>query len=118
MDAGLLDVLHDGRDVRVLAVAESIDIELERLLEEAVQQDTSARTGHCQPDLLGAVADPHSPSAEHVRRPHEHRIADPLGRRDGFVRLGRGAPVRAADLEPVEQRAEALAVFGEIDRLR
>ena len=118
MDAGLLDVLHHGRDVGVLAVAESVDVQLERLLEEAVEQDASRRIAHGQAHFLGAVADPHRAAPEHVRGPHQHRVADPLRRGDRFVRLGRRAPVRAADLQPVEQRAETLAVLGEVDRLR
>src|SRR2546427_7978665 len=35
-----------------------------------------------------------------------------------FRSPGRGAPVRAADLQLVQQCAEALAVLGEVDRLR
>ena len=38
MDAGLLDVLHDGADVDVLAVAERVDVDLDRVLEEAVDE--------------------------------------------------------------------------------
>ena len=36
MDAGLLDVLHDRRDVGVDAVAERVDVDLDRVLDEAI----------------------------------------------------------------------------------
>ena len=38
MDPGLLDVLHDARDVDLLAVGERVHVELDRVLEEAVEQ--------------------------------------------------------------------------------
>ncbi len=38
VDAGLLDVLHDPGDVDLLAVAERVDVDLDRVLEEAVEQ--------------------------------------------------------------------------------
>ena len=39
MDPGLLDVLHDPRDPHLLAVAERVDVDLDRVLQEAVQED-------------------------------------------------------------------------------
>ncbi len=38
MDTGALDVLEDRRDPAVLAVAEDVDVELERALEELVDE--------------------------------------------------------------------------------
>ncbi len=38
MDAGLLDVLHDAADVDLGAVAQGVDVDLDRILEEAVDQ--------------------------------------------------------------------------------
>ena len=38
MHAGLLDVLHDPGDLARLAVAERVDVDLDRVLEEAVEQ--------------------------------------------------------------------------------
>ena len=46
VDAGLLDVLHDGGDVRLLAVAERVDVDLDRVLEEAVDEDAAGRVRH------------------------------------------------------------------------
>ena len=39
VDAGLLDVLHDRADLDGLAVAERVDVDLDRVLEEAVEVD-------------------------------------------------------------------------------
>ena len=39
VDAGLLDVLHDPADPDVLAVAQRVDVDLDRVLEEAVEED-------------------------------------------------------------------------------
>ena len=38
MDAGLLDVLHDAGDERVLAVGEAVDVDLDRVGQIAVDQ--------------------------------------------------------------------------------
>ena len=42
VDAGALDVLDDRRDPAVLAVAEDVDVELERAFEEAVDERRAA----------------------------------------------------------------------------
>ena len=38
VDAGLLDVLHDPADVDLGAVAQRVDVDLDRVLEEAVDE--------------------------------------------------------------------------------
>ena len=79
VDARLLDVLHDRGDVRLLAVAERVDVDLDRVLDEAVDEHRAREVGPERLDHLGAaVADAHRAAAEHVRRPHEHRVADPV----------------------------------------
>ena len=44
MHAGLLDVLHDRADVDRLAVAERVDVDLDRVLEEAVDERLRRRS--------------------------------------------------------------------------
>ena len=44
VDAGLLDVLHHRGDVRVLAVGERVDVDLDRALEEAVDERRAPAT--------------------------------------------------------------------------
>ena len=59
VDAGLLDVLHDPADPDVVAVAERVDVDLDRVLEEAVEEDRRvrarrrrARGSRCSPSTL------------------------------------------------------------------
>ena len=131
MDAGFLDVLHDAGDEGVLAVGEAIDVDFGGVRQIAVDQQRALLGDHqfARPVEiageprhvtveLGAVAhDLHGASAQHVRRPDHHRIADLVG--DGARRAGRGgdAVLRLAQLEFVEQLLEAVAVFGEIDHV-
>jgi hypothetical protein len=44
MHARLLDVLHDAADIDVLAVADRIDVDLDREIEEAVEQHRGCRS--------------------------------------------------------------------------
>ena len=74
MDARALDVLDDRRDPAVLAVAEHVDVELERALEEAVDE-----CGAGELELLRAARDAHAAAAEDVGGTDEHRVADLLG---------------------------------------
>ena len=114
--ARLLDVLHHGRHDRVGAVADGVDVDLDRVLDEAVDERVGRdrRRAH----VVGRVADAHGPPAEHVGRPHEHGVADALRGRDGLVRVARDRPVGRAQAELGEQVAEALAVLREVDGRR
>ena len=72
---------------------------------------------HVVLELLRAVDDLHGPAAEHVGRPHEQRVADACGDLGGLLGRRRQAVLRAADVELLEQAAEAPAVLGEVDGL-
>ena len=68
--------------------------------------------------LVGAVDDLHRPAAEHVGRPHEHRVADPLGDiRSRIVERCDRRAGRLRDAEPAQEGLEALAVLGQVDRV-
>ncbi len=97
MDARLLDVLHHGRDVRLLAVAERVDVELDRVLEEAVDEHRPVDGGHRLAHVGRVVADAHRAAAEDVRGAHEHGVADPRGDGDRLVRRLGDPPLGAAD---------------------
>ncbi len=121
VDAGLLDVLHDAADPDLLAVAERVDVDLDRLLEEAVEVDLpraeSAGAAEVVGKALVGVHDLHGAATEHVRRPSEEREADGA-RDDQRVLAGGGGRVRRCDEpEAIEQVAEAAAVLGEVDRV-
>ena len=91
MDAGLLDVLHDRADHRPGAVANRVDVDLDRVLDEAVDQRAGLHRPRPQRRLV--VADAHLAAAEDIARAHEHRIAD-AARDLGGLAGARGRPPR------------------------
>ena len=64
------------------------------------------------------VHDFHGTAAEHVGRAHEHRVADALRDGDGFLDRARDAVGRLRDAQPARELLEALAIFGDVDRVR
>ena len=97
--AGLLDVLHDPADPDVLAVAERVDVDLDRVLQEAVEEDRGALArGRVALEVVqqpvGRVDDLHRAPAEDVARAHEQREADAPG--DARAPRPRRAPSRRA----------------------
>ena len=66
MDACFLDVLHHGRDPGVLAVAQGVDVDLDGVLDEAVDEDRPRHGAHRLAQLGVVVADAHGTAAEHV----------------------------------------------------
>src|SRR5271157_376204 len=120
VDAGLFDVLHDTADDDVLAVGESIDIDFGRRLEEMVDEYRTLlrildRLFHVVCDRFVVVGDDHGASAEHVRRPNQHGIADAVGISESFFDAGGGRSGGLRDVEFLQQLPEALAVLGEVD---
>ena len=57
VDAGLLDVLHDRADVDGLAVGQRVDVDLDRVLEEAVEVDLGALLRAGSPEVVGQALD-------------------------------------------------------------
>ena len=68
-------------------------------------------------EVLPRVDDLHRAPAEHVARAHEQREADLLGGGERLVDVVRGGVRRRLVAELREQRAEAAAVLGEVDRV-
>ena len=93
--AGLLDVLHHGGDVAERSVGRA------RRRRSPPRPRGSGRRARVparrssRVHLLGRVADAHRAPAEHVRRPHEHRIADPVGDLPPPARGRRPSPTAA-----------------------
>ena len=75
-----------------------VDVDLDRVLEELVDEDRAARARpatafvHVAVERLVVVDDLHRAAAEHVARPHEHRVADAARDLDGLAD-GRGDAV-------------------------
>ena len=84
VDAGLLDVLHDPAEVHVLAVEEGVDVDLDGVVEEAVDEDRVVGRGlggllDVGDERVVVVDDDHAAAAEDVGRAHEDRVADLAG---------------------------------------
>ena len=84
VDAGLLDVLHDGGDERFLAVADGVGFRLGRVLKELVDKDDVLAGGlqgvvHIFDQHLVVVHDFHAASAQNEGGAHHQGVADTLG---------------------------------------
>ena len=120
MNAGLLDMLQNAADVDLFAVAQGVDVGLDRTLQEAVKVHrvvgADARSlGHVITQMLGIVSDHHAAAAQHVARTHQQRVADVRGHGLGLLKRGGLARRRVHDAQLIEQSGEALAVLGKVD---
>ena len=90
MHAGELHVLEHAADddggvggiVVQADVGDAVDVHLDGILEEFVHQHRPLGRGldggaHVVAQLVVGVNDLHCPAAEHERRTHEHRVAQP-----------------------------------------
>ena len=80
MDSCFFDVLHDSADDHVLTVRKRIDIDFDCAFQEVVDQHRAFlgildRLFHVADDTLVVVRNHHGPSAKHIGRPHQHRVA-------------------------------------------
>ena len=120
MNTGLLDMLQNAADVDLFAIAQGVDIGLDRALQEAVQihrvVGANARSlGHVIAQMLGIVGDHHAAAAQHVARTHQQRVANMRGHGLGLLKRGCLARRRIHNAQLVEQGGKALAVLGKVD---
>ena len=123
VNPGLLDVLHDAADVDLGPVAQRVDVDLDRVLEEAVDEHRVfggqlGGAGDVALEGLLVVDDLHAATAQHVRRPHQHRVADVLGDPAGLRESRCRAVLRRRQPRSAQQVAEGAAVLGQVDGLR
>ena len=116
-------------DVR--AVGDDVDVDLDRVGQELVDQDRRVLLAGARRQALAArglhrgqhelrqprrvVDDLHRAPAQHVGRADHDRVADALGDLARLVQAVRGAPGGRAQVQLLEQLAEALAVLGAVD---
>ena len=101
MHAGLLNVLHDGANHHLLAVAYRVDVDLNSGAEEPIQQDRrifgdSDSIVHVTQQVFLAIDDLHRAPPKNIRRAHYQRIANigyPLVVRPSYVLGGRAMEV-------------------------
>ena len=105
VDAGLLDVLHHAAEEELVAVEDRVDVDLDRVVDEPVDQHRVLGADLGRPVDVAlerpvVVHDLHAAAAQHVRRAHQHRVAD-LGRdRRGLVVRRRHAVQRRGQARP------------------
>ena len=121
VDPGPLDVLHEPRDEHVDAVAHGVDVHLEPLevgvdAHRAVVVDRG-RDGQLADQVLRAVAELDGQAADDEAGPHDDRVADPVGDRDGLLDGGRHAALWLGDAQSVDEAREARPLLGEVDGL-
>jgi hypothetical protein len=120
VDPGLLDVLHDPPDHHPLAVGHRIDIDLERVLQELVDEDrmlgsNGDRLPYVVGEILPIVHEPHGATAQHIGGADQHGVADAGGDGPSLLERARGGPRRLVEPELGEERAETLAVLRTVD---
>ncbi len=101
-------------------IAERVHVDLGRVFEEAVHQHRAVlrehhRLAHVAAHRVLVVGDHHGAPAQHVGRPHQHRVADPPRHGAGLFDAGGRAVLGRGNSQAVEQRAEQLAVFRQVD---
>src|ERR687896_1477794 len=123
MDAGLLDVLEDAAEEDLHTVEDRVAVDLDRALEEAVDQHRMRRRDVYGPRYVAferrlLVDDLHRPAPEHVGGPDQDRIPDRVRHRARLAHRSGDAVgwVRQAQVRKYE--AEPLAILGAVDRIR
>ena len=117
VDTGLLDVLHDGANPHLLAVAQRVEVAFDGPFQEAVEVNRMVGRDlgglrHVLLQLAAVVDDAHAAPAEHVTGTHEQREPDLIGDDAGFLEGGSLPGGRIGDAELVADGAEMVAVLG------
>ena len=123
MDTRLLDVLHDAAEVEVTSVVERIDVDLDGVVEEAVDQHRMLGIDLCCAHEVVAqhrlvVDDLHAATTEDIGGPDKDRVADLLSDSAGLIKRERRAEARRWQRCASEQGAELGTVLGQVDRCR
>ncbi len=124
VDAGFLDVLHDAADDDGAGgIHHGVDVELEGVFQEPIDQHRAVvrhvdGAAHVAVERLRVVHDGHAAAAEHVGRTHDDGIPDALGHLPRLVARHGRATFGLRNPEVPEQAREALAILGQVDRVR
>ena len=120
VDARKLDVLHNGRDECVRAVADSVGFAFQCVIQEAVNQDGPIRgNANCGSHVVAhvrvVVHNFHAASAQNIRGAHHNGVANLVGDFQRLVNGHRKAALGHGDFQVVHDFAEAVAVFCQVD---
>ena len=111
MDARFLDVLHDCADHGRLSVGDAIDIDLNGVLEKAINEHRAIRryfnrARHVTSQVRLGIDELHRAPAQNEARPNEHRIANFLRYRHGLFGVCGRTVGRLAQAKFVQHRRE------------
>ena len=122
MHARELDVLQEARDQHRLTVGDRVDVDLDPLKEAIDAQRATAA------DLADAIelalkvreriGEIDREATDHIRRPHDHRVADALHQVDRLLATACQAALGLQDSETIEECGEAHAILGLVDGLK
>src|ERR1700677_2858360 len=130
MDAGFLDVLHDPGDVDGFAVADAVDIDLDRVVQIAIDQHGPTpghtfaghtlarhayRLAHVTMQAAAIVDDFHRPSAQYITGPNHDWKPNTVGDLLGIARGSGDTVFGLQQAQPLQQKLEAFAVLGYVD---
>ena len=69
-------------------------------------------------ELLRAVGEVDRKSADHIRRSHDHRVADPRSKVERILATAGEAAVGLQHAESIQKCGEANAILGLVDRIK
>ena len=120
VDAGVLDVLRDGRNDEIAAARDGVQLELSRVVEKfADDYGMPGRHRRRTPeklvelDIVGRYA--HGGAAQHVRGPYQHRVTDAACKFQCVVGRDQFLPRGLFDSKLVEQARELVPVLRGVD---
>ena len=108
--------------IRGLVVRHDVDVDLDRILQVAVDQDwpnvgDPRCVGHEAAHFVHRVDDAHRPTAQHVGGPNHQGEAQRLRLLDRVRDTDADVVVGLLQSQPMQQLLEALAILGEVDRV-
>ena len=120
MDTGQLDMLHDSGDEGVGTVADGVGLALQRMLQEAVDQDGAVGSDadgglHILLDALLVIDDLHAAATQHIGGTNHDGVADLLSDLNGLLHGGCHTGLRHGDLQLVHHGAEQVSILGQVD---
>ena len=109
--------------ISTFAVANRIDVDLDRLIEKAVQQNRAVIRRHQQPLLCRSLNHLHCArlpwrAHQHIGRPHDQRKADFSRHHYGFIFRTGNTIWRLLEIQALQKLLESFTVLGQIDRVR
>ena len=120
MYAGKLDVFHDSRNECVRSVTDRICLALQRMIQEAVDQNRTIRchaygSVHISCHAFFVVNNFHTTSAKYIGRANHNRVADFFSNGNGFFDCRSHSGFRHWNFQFFHHGAEQVAVLRQVD---